>query len=671
MLRSLDHRANASAIHRMAALDPSTAAGQASAMIGGRTEIVPNRVPALVRPGAAAGAVRRSEAVEAAATSIRRSPAGAARPAATAAPTGATPAVAGSVATGAANSATGSPAVSTSTLSTSEPGTSTPGTSPSAAATKAGSVTGVSSATTSGSTTSAGAVPATPAASFAAGPTAQGAVGDTGTRPVAAGIHRTPAGSTAAAVWSDDYRPADRFGAGSVSIARSHVALRRSSLPVSGSAASAAEHQHGSAEAGSSWSSAFPVASAFGLPTRQSVGNTLRRSTSTAGQITPRRTDHAVRPLAATAGRTAGTGSPTAASTRSAASGRPNPSGPGSTGPASTGPGNPNVRRTPAGQQGGGVPTSAAGPALPGVVGWNANGLVSESAPAAGPFGPTLAGARATDTTAGGSSIRRSEVPGTVRPPASAPIAGSTAPGNDEAGSDGSVGPASRAVGSGSLPGGTSIQSGAPDVAGVANPYAPTGFTPAGRFAANAITPGQVTFNGTPRVAPVGTGGSVRRQFTPSTGPLMSRAGVAPPRGTPGRTPVEDGPATPISARGADPVGSPAAASSGAAVVRRTPSLVDRVPASAFARAVSTAPTGAVSSLGRSQGATIRRALEESPVSETSYNAPGQSGMPDNLTDHFSPEDWDRIVLRVVAKVEEKVSDDLMRRGRRFDSDMF
>lgn len=42
-----------------------------------------------------------------------------------------------------------------------------------------------------------------------------------------------------------------------------------------------------------------------------------------------------------------------------------------------------------------------------------------------------------------------------------------------------------------------------------------------------------------------------------------------------------------------------------------------------------------------------------------------------NITDEFTPDDWDRIIERVVQKVEERVTDEQTRRGRIFDSNIF
>jgi len=50
-----------------------------------------------------------------------------------------------------------------------------------------------------------------------------------------------------------------------------------------------------------------------------------------------------------------------------------------------------------------------------------------------------------------------------------------------------------------------------------------------------------------------------------------------------------------------------------------------------------------------------------------------QTDAPDsgNITDVFTPDDWDRIIERVVQKVEERVVDEQSRRGRIFDSHIF
>lgn len=161
----------------------------------------------------------------------------------------------------------------------------------------------------------------------------------------------------------------------------------------------------------------------------------------------------------------------------------------------------------------------------------------------------------------------------------------------------------------------------------------------------------------------------------------MQRAGVAPPRGTPGRPTVEDSPAAPASAAGAHTPTTRSAAS-GASVVRRSSSLLDQVPASAFSRqpggggsapgqALAVPPSGAVSRLGqsnglepdirRSTGQVLRRNMTQQPVGNGSGN----------ITDEFTPDDWDRIIERVVQKVEERVTDEQTRRGRIFDSNIF
>ena len=104
-------------------------------------------------------------------------------------------------------------------------------------------------------------------------------------------------------------------------------------------------------------------------------------------------------------------------------------------------------------------------------------------------------------------------------------------------------------------------------------------------------------------------------------------------------------------------------------MVRRSTGLLDQFPASAFAGLAPEVrePGGAVSSLGRSAGpmSAIRRTLstEQSGVIMAADQTP--EGNSRAISDMFTDADWDQIVERVVHRVEERVVDEMARRGRR------
>ncbi|SDO43534.1 hypothetical protein SAMN04515671_0928 [Nakamurella panacisegetis] len=168
------------------------------------------------------------------------------------------------------------------------------------------------------------------------------------------------------------------------------------------------------------------------------------------------------------------------------------------------------------------------------------------------------------------------------------------------------------------------------------------------------------------------------RIVTPSTRNLLSRPSVAPPRSAPrGLTPMTTG--SPVDARSATPAPpftlNPASAgppvpgvaqgvgpepSPNGAVVRRSASLVDQVPASLFERARS----GLAAS--NPSNAPIRRVAEgnwpmaENESSESSEQKPG------SIAASLTPREWDQLVDIIVERIEDRVSDELSRRGRRF-----
>ena len=176
---------------------------------------------------------------------------------------------------------------------------------------------------------------------------------------------------------------------------------------------------------------------------------------------------------------------------------------------------------------------------------------------------------------------------------------------------------------------------------------------------------------------PVGIG----TQIGPATAQLLARPPVAPPKGAPlpiertvvapTKTPVPSPPAgTP--GHGAPPAIPPSATEPDAGgTIRR--SLLDTVPVSLFDRArrfldgagparTDTAPdinSGVMTVSGAGQP--IRRTVGEQDESGTGHG----------IDESLSPREWDRLVDLIVERIEDRITDELARRGRWFNSGAF
>lgn len=256
---------------------------------------------------------------------------------------------------------------------------------------------------------------------------------------------------------------------------------------------------------------------------------------------------------------------------------------------------------------------------------------------AAGQGGPPVpAGAPATGrllrSTGGGSTETPVPATGAVRPAA----AGSSAAGSNPAGSWWSGPTGSGAVGADRV-----------------------GMGPSGFWAADS--------------GPSGTSAIRRRtDIAAATAGLLSRPSVFPPRGMPSRSTAPGSPATEGPGQGIvlrrSPAAPPAPASAVGpdTVIRR--SLVDTVPAGLFDRLRTSTGTGpAMGQLATTAGASaagvdtqhgggqmeIRRQISD--VQRTNGSDIGSA---------LTPVEWDQLVDLVVRRIEDRVSDELSRRGR-------
>ncbi len=170
------------------------------------------------------------------------------------------------------------------------------------------------------------------------------------------------------------------------------------------------------------------------------------------------------------------------------------------------------------------------------------------------------------------------------------------------------------------------------------------------------------------------------REIEPSTRSLLARPPVVPPRSAPRGVPTDGGQAAavqaataalapPFALRGAaggPPVPNVAEPRSAAGVGERSGttirrSLLDQAPASLFERArsqLSGAPPG------RESGVTVRRTVEMNPLSSSQSEITEQG--PGSIAASLTPREWDQLVDIIVERLEDRVSDELARRGRRF-----
>ncbi len=199
----------------------------------------------------------------------------------------------------------------------------------------------------------------------------------------------------------------------------------------------------------------------------------------------------------------------------------------------------------------------------------------------------------------------------------------------------------------------------------------------------------------------------------PATQALLSRRPVAPPKGTPMPPPAAV-PATPtggttadttdagaaLAAMPAPPVslagrtgplppmaaGGPAASPGiepavlglggpnrgGAPASSRRASLVDQFPASLFARAAwgsspssPVVPPSVFASGSPGSSAVVRRSTD------VSAQSPRGEQRPASVASALTPREWDELVELIVEKIEDRVHDELARRGRRFNPGVF
>jgi hypothetical protein len=180
----------------------------------------------------------------------------------------------------------------------------------------------------------------------------------------------------------------------------------------------------------------------------------------------------------------------------------------------------------------------------------------------------------------------------------------------------------------------------------------------------------------------------------PATVALIRRAPTAPPAGIPQRAPRPD--TVPAVARAktmptpdqrSTTTGPPAPAS--AATPRGTASLLDRVPVGLFERAraglsVTTGrqaiPTGLATATDpagqapRPATGVVRRFRGfSSAVSPRSAmtDTDGRPTTSEAVADALTPREWEELVDLVVDKLEDRVRDELARRGRRFSPGVF
>ncbi len=206
------------------------------------------------------------------------------------------------------------------------------------------------------------------------------------------------------------------------------------------------------------------------------------------------------------------------------------------------------------------------------------------------------------------------------------------------------------------------------------------------------------TAHGTPAGSRTDTSGTARPWFSPSirrvvapserdieptTRSLLAQPTVVPPRSAPRGTSVGPGLAgaaatgsTATSAppfelggtKGGPPVPATATGratgetSTGAGTTIRR-SLVDQVPASLFDRA-RTQLSGAPAT--RRPDATIRRVHEMNPLQSSQSDRSSDEQRPGSIASSLTPREWDQLVDIIVERLEDRVSDELGRRGRRF-----
>jgi hypothetical protein len=185
----------------------------------------------------------------------------------------------------------------------------------------------------------------------------------------------------------------------------------------------------------------------------------------------------------------------------------------------------------------------------------------------------------------------------------------------------------------------------------------------------------------------------------PATVALIRRAPTAPPAGIPQRTGTAPPAAVPAVARDlAKPAPAPrtpvtatgSPAEPGSLSRAKSPSLLDRVPAGLFERA----RVGLATSIGG-------MAIPSIPLSATHTRGPGPAVPPTGeirrfhgfagavsarsamteidgreptsqaVADALTPREWDELVDLVVDRLEDRVRDELARRGRRFSPGVF
>jgi hypothetical protein len=178
-----------------------------------------------------------------------------------------------------------------------------------------------------------------------------------------------------------------------------------------------------------------------------------------------------------------------------------------------------------------------------------------------------------------------------------------------------------------------------------------------------------------------GSGSANRRTFTDvqvGTARLLSRPPVAPPRGTPqpGHVIGPAGPAAPAippTARPARPTSPVPALGTSNSLVQSAPgSLISQIPASLFERA-----RAELGDSGGSQPQVAPPALAQASLVVTGATGGTQVAQPDRraepipLADQLSWQEWNQLVDIVVDRLEQRVIDELARRGRRFTPGVF
>jgi hypothetical protein len=173
-----------------------------------------------------------------------------------------------------------------------------------------------------------------------------------------------------------------------------------------------------------------------------------------------------------------------------------------------------------------------------------------------------------------------------------------------------------------------------------------------------------------------------RRAFTDievGTARLLAAPPVAPPRGTPQASPGTPlaAPPVPPSARSTSALlgdaspGRSDADGSGSLAPARPASLLTMAPPSLFARARAELGGASGATPVAGQGARQASLSVTGATGGTDVTEPEQRAEPVPLADQLSWQEWNQLVDIVVDRLEQRVVDELARRGRRFTPGVF